>query len=384
MNNTDVLELKKRFKKGNSIVRIEGCYVLSMDKKIQTYIDGYFDDLSEDEQFRYLEIFRKGLSGVLGKNLQSLSFEKEEGAENPKTMMSLLALRDSELKDKNILNAFYQSIIDNYQAHSNYLILLINDLYDVPVKGTDNVLQGESEEVYSYVYCLICPVVMDKPELAYNEGENLIAMKERCPLVGLPEVGFLYPAFNDRSTDVNELLYYCKDPKDNHPEFIETFLGCKEEPSIDDEKEVFNQIVEDVLSEVQEYDTFEMVRSINDCLNSLVNDKVSGSPVTLNKEGMKDLMLNAGLKEEHVETLEKHFDEEAGEDASFKVDSLREKKNMTMKSDDVRIVLKQDYADCVEVRVIDGRKCIVIPMNSDMEINGIVKRIRDEMKSMDS
>ena len=383
MRNTDILELKKRFKKDNTITRIQGCYVLGTDKKIQTYIDSCFENLDEAEQFRYLELIKKGFSGVLGKNLQSLSFEQEEGRDNPKSMMSLLALRDSELKDKNILEAFYQSVIEAYKPKTNFLILLFHDVYDVPVKGTDNIRQDESEETYSYIYCMICPVVLEKPVLSYHEDGNFLGTREREFTVEMPEVGFLYPAFNDRSTDVYEVLYYCKDPKENHPELIESILGCKEEPSIDDEKEVFHQIVEDVLNEAQEYDTFEMVRSINDKLNEMVEEKVTGSPLTINREEMKDLMLNAGLKEEHVETFEKHFDEEAGEDATFKVDSLREKKNMTMKSDDVRIVLKQDYADCVEVRVIDGRKCIVIPMNSDMEINGIVKRIKDEISKND-
>ena len=62
MNNTDILELKKRYKKDNSITRIQGCYVLGMEKKIQTTIDSWFSDLDESEQFKYLELVKKGFS----------------------------------------------------------------------------------------------------------------------------------------------------------------------------------------------------------------------------------------------------------------------------------------------------------------------------------
>ena len=379
MNNTDILELRKRFKKDNSITHINGCYVIGMEKKIQTTVDSWFSELDESEQFKYLELIKKGFSGILGKNLQTLQFVREEGEENAKSMMSLLALRDSELKDENMLNAFYQSIIENYVSLTNYLILIIHDSYDVEAMGSDHVMQGESEETYSYIYCLICPVNLSKPGLSYHEDDNVIAAKERMWEVDAPEIGFLYPAFNNRSTDVNELMYYCKNPKENHPEIIGNVLGCGEVASMDEEKELFHQIVEEVINDTKEYDTFELVRSINDCLTKMEEETVSAEPVTIDKNGMREVMRDAGMKEEHLAVFDAHFDEEAGEDAVFKVGNLREKKNMTMKTDDLKIMVKPESADLVEVRVIDGRKYIVIPMNSDMEINGIMKRIVEKM-----
>ncbi len=379
MNNTDIQELKKRLKKENSITRINAAYVIGMEKKIQTTVDCYFSDLEESEQFKYLELIKKGFSGVLGKNLQTLSFVREEGEENAKAMMSLLALRDSELKDENMLNAFYESIIETYVSLTNYLIVIIHDAYDVEVMGADHVLQGESEETYSYIYCIICPVNLCKPGLCYNEDENTIAAIKRDWVVEAPEVGFLYPAFNNRSTDVNELMYYCKNPKENHPELIEKVLGCGEVASMDEEKEVFHQIVEEVINDTKEYDTFELVRNINDCLTKMEEQTVSAEPLTIDKSGLREVMRESGVKEEHLEVFDSHFDEEAGEDTVFKVGNLREKKNMTMKTDDLKIMVKPESADLVEVRILDGRKYIVIPMNSDMEINGIMKRIVEKM-----
>ena len=206
MYNSDVLEIRKRFKKEKSTIgRITGCYVTGADKKIQTYIDADFVDLEEAEQFKYIEILKKGLSGVLGKNLLNLSFAQEE--EGNGAQQALLALRNSELKNADMLEAFYQQVIDTYYCPGNYLILLIHDIYDVMTKTNDKMSLDESEEVYSYILCCICPVNLSKPGLSYHEEENKIANRNRDWVVDMPDAAFLYPAFNQRSADVNEVLY---------------------------------------------------------------------------------------------------------------------------------------------------------------------------------
>lgn len=380
MNNSEVLELRKRFKKNNTITRINGCYVIGMERRIQTEIDSYFSDLEESEQFKYLDILKKGLSGAVGRNLLNLPIKPEnEGAGG--TRQELLALRDSELKNKEMLDAFYHKIIENYHSVGNYLILLIHDVYDVMGKQADNLSTGESEETYSYVYCLICPVNLAKPALAYNEEENVIGNRERDWVVDMPSVGFLYPSFNDRSTDINEVLYYCKDPEEMHSEIIDAILGCKEEKTSIEEKEIFNSIVEDVINDVPGFDTFEVVRSINNQLTDLVENKVFGDEPIIDKEGMKDLFKGSGFTDEHMAVVEEKFDSYAGPDSAIHVDSVREKRNLEVKSDNMQIKVKPEAADMVEVRIIDGRKCLVIPMDTDVEVNGIVKRVVEELNN---
>lgn len=380
MNNSDVLEIRKRFKKtDSSITKVTGCYVTGADKKIRTYVDANFSDLEEAEQFKYIEIFKKGLSGVLGKNLLSLPFSKEGEAPGG-SQQSLLALKNSELKDQAFLDAFYQKIIDTYYFVGNYLILLMHDVYDVMTKTSDKMSLDESEEVYTYCLCCICPVNLSKPGLSYHEAENIIANRTRDWVVEMPDVAFLYPAFNDRSSDVNEVLYYVKNTDEMHSEFIEGVLGCEELLPSTVEKEIFHQIVEDVINEVEGYDTFEMVRSINNELTDMVENHVAYEPMTIDREGVKDLLLKSGVKEEHMPVVEEKFNKAAGEGASLRIDNICETKNFEVKSDNVQLKMKADAADIVEIRVIDGRKCLVIPMNSDVEVNGIVKRIVKELE----
>lgn len=381
MNNSDILELRKRLKKtDSSVTRITGCYVTGENKKIQTYIDTDFSQLEEAEQFKYIDIFKKGLSGVLGKNLLSLSFNREKEAQG---MQSLLSLRASELKDKEILDAFYQKVIDTYYYVGNYLILLMHDVYDVMTKTSDKMALDESEEVYTYCLCCICPVNLSKPGLSYHAEENIIGNRNRDWVVDMPDAAFLYPAFTDRSCDVNEVLYYVKSTDEMHDEFVEGVLCCETTMPSTVEKEIFNQIVEDVINEVPEYDTFEVVRSIQNELADMVDNHVAYEPAALDCEGVKDLLYRSGVKEEHLPIVEEKFTKTAGEEGKLHIDSICEKKNFEVKSDNLQIKMKPEAADVVEIRIIDGRKCIVIPMNSDVEVNGIVKRIVKELEGDD-
>lgn len=74
--------------------------------------------------------------------------------------------------------------------------------YDVPVKGKDKASQWESEEVYRFLICAVCPVSGD-----YEAGK--------------PECGFLFPAFNNRSTDLDGVCLY--DANGRHEEMAALF-----------------------------------------------------------------------------------------------------------------------------------------------------------------
>ena len=179
MNKKEVNELKRRYTKdGCSVSQIAGCYVDSTKDKILTF-DEPFLSLPEEEFFKYLEIIKKCLSGTVGNNLLTLDFPTEIVMQKDSFHQALQALRDSALKDENILNAVYDRIIETYDYPSNYLILFFYDAYDVPMKTTDDIGLGDSEDVYNYLICAICPVNLDKPTLSYHKDENKIAPKDR-------------------------------------------------------------------------------------------------------------------------------------------------------------------------------------------------------------
>ena len=113
MNKKEIAEIKKQFTPANcAITRICGCYV-DGEKNIKTKLKEAFLSLSEEEAFKYFEIFRKTLSGTLGKNLINMEFpleqEQEGGAQE-----FLLRLRGSKLQDENLLDEFYNKVIESY------------------------------------------------------------------------------------------------------------------------------------------------------------------------------------------------------------------------------------------------------------------------------
>ena len=221
----EVLELKRRFKKDEaSFTKLCGCYVDANHNKVSTF-NRKFLTLEDDEMFKYLEIANKSLSGGIGSHLLNIEFPLAEESAGGRQQI-LMALRDCKLDNDELLSTFYDQVIDTYDYVGNYLILLYLDAYDVMTRTSDNDNLDESEEVYEYMICAICPVALSKPGLSFHEDEAQIGLRERDWVVGAPDSAFLFPAFNDRSTDIHSALFYTKSTKQPHAEFIANGLGC--------------------------------------------------------------------------------------------------------------------------------------------------------------
>ena len=246
----DVQELRRRLKKTEcTFGRLCGCYVNS-GKQIVTKFTEQFSELEEDEYYKYLEIAKKTFSGTLGANLLELEFDRSDsGIEHQKY---LLTLKDSKLANEELLDRLYEQVIEEYSYPGNYLIVVYHDVYDVPSKATSGEDQDESTELYAYCVCAVCPVELAKPALGYREDENRIGARERDWVVGLPDLGFVYPAFANRGSDVNAVMYYVKTGRPSHPEFIENVLGCVAQRTAAEDKLAFKNVVHDAFGEDEE------------------------------------------------------------------------------------------------------------------------------------
>ena len=222
MNRKDILELKRRFKKDQcTFTKLCGCYV-DGEKKTLLEFKETFLNLPEEEFYKYLEISKKVLSGTIDNNLLELNFPYDENFKNEKQDF-LMQLKKSGLKDDALLRKFYDSIIESYDHAGNFLILVFHDVYDVMTKTTDNMKIDESEEIYEYILCAICPVSLSKPGLGYFETEREIKARIRDWIVEVPTLGFAFPGFIDRSSDVNTIMYYTKNA---YQCFIDSMLQC--------------------------------------------------------------------------------------------------------------------------------------------------------------
>lgn len=370
MTKKEISEIKRQFTPSNcSITRICGCYVDGEKNKKALFKEAFLS-LPEEDMFKYFEILRKNLSGTLGKNLMNLEFpldaEKEGGPHE-----FLLKLRNSRLQDDELLDSFYDRIIESYEYVGNYLILLIHDAYDIPGKTSDGLdMDDASDEVYSYILCCICPVDLSKPGLSYNELENNFQNRIRDWVVGMPELGFLFPAFNDRSTDIHSTLYYSKNVNDLHDVFVEQLLGCPIPLPAQFQKESFQAIIEETLGDDCNYET---VKAIHENLSEMLEDnKDQPEPLMLDKYQVKSLLEQSGVEESQLEHFDQTFDETAGSGASIFAGNVINSRAFEVKTPDVIIKVNPDRADLVETKEIDGRQCLVIAIDGNVEVNGIV------------
>lgn len=266
MNKKDVLEIKRRFKKeACTFTRMCGCYVDADHNKI-TKISETFLNLDDAEYYKYLDIAKKALSGTIGNNLLELEFPLEAEATGGRQQF-LMGLRESKLKNDDLMDTFYDMIIDSYDYVGNYLILIFHDAYDVITKTSDNDKLDESEEVYEYLLCAICPVNLTKPGLGYREDENRIESRIRDWVVGMPDTGFIFPAFTERSTDIHSVMFYSKNTNEPHSEFMKVGLGCEEKQTSTEKKITFQKIINDVIG-----DDDDGHLAASDAVHNLLND----------------------------------------------------------------------------------------------------------------
>ena len=369
MNKKEILEIRKQFTPANcAITRICGCYVdHEKNKKLES--KDAFLSLPEEEAFKYFDIFKKTLSGTVGKNMLNMEFPID--AEMPGgTQEFLLKLRNSKLEDDMLLEEFYDKVIATYEYAENYYIILIHAMYDIPGKTSDDLeMFDASDEVYEYLLMSICPVSLSKAGLCYNAEDNRIEDRIRDWIVDMPDKGLLFPAFNDRSTDLHSMLYYTKKSSDLQPEMIDQLLGAKMPMSADDQKESFQMIIEDTLGEEGDYET---VRNIHETLNDLIEEhKEEPEPLALDMTEMKKVFEQSGVDAEKMENFERNFEENAGEKATLLASNITETKKFNIETPDVVIKVNPDRADLVETRIIDGRQCLVIPVDDHIEVNGI-------------
>ena len=419
MRKKDILELKKRLKKDYcTFTKMCGCYV-NGEKNVILKFRETFLNLEEDDYFKFLEIARKVLSGTIGNNILELNFPLNEDLINEK-QVSLMQLKNSKLKDDSILDDFYNSIIDSYDYTGNFLILVFHDAYDVITKTKDNLKLDESEEVYEYVLCAICPVSLSEPGLRYYEDEHKIKARIRDWVVNPPTNGFVFPAFIDCSTDVNSVMYYTKNAKDPHPELMENALGCSSKQTATIQKETFQSIIKDSL-DADEEKADKIFMEVQDNLSAMIKEHnaiyedTDSEPKTLTNKDIQNLLIESGIPEEVTTKIEESYVESFGDDlplAENLIDAKVLKANEQRKKEehlekqvailqtrleevkqevaadndeenvnleesnpeyDVILQVKPEKVPQIKSEIIDGQKCIIIPINENEQakVNGV-------------
>ena len=374
MNKKEVHELRRRFRKEKCTIRkMCGCYVNGDGERITSFRET-FAMLSEEEQDKYFEIFKKGMSGTFGHNLFCTQFGETEDAEgNPGENLQelFLKLRDSELEDDAILDEFYERVITAYGYRDNYLILLAHDAYDVPSRTRDGIeMEDASEEVYSYVLCLLCPVNLTDYDICYDAQSHSFRNTNRRWKLEAPMHAMLFPMFTDRMSDITGTLFYSRDAKDIRTDMLAALIGGLTPISAQGQRDIFGAIVEETLGGKCEYDD---VRNIQDILSDRIEEsKDALEPLVLSKADISDLLADSGVSEENLQRFDTVYNSVLPKEQPLQATNIINTKKMEVKLEGITVSAKPERARLIKTQIIDGRNCLVIPIDDEeVFVNGI-------------
>ena len=371
MNTKEIGEIRRHIRRDRSnMTAIYGCYV-NENKEIISQFRQSTGMMSENEGDKYFALLKRTLSGTIGKNLIDITFKTAQvaGSEEHKLLMDL---RETGLKDDTILQRFYEKIIETVSLQENYLILLGCDSYDVPFKSKDGDTQNDAGgEVYTFLLCAICPVKQTKPTLHYVPENKEFHDGGITNVVSAPEIGFLFPAFDDRSTNIYNALYYTHSPKDSHEAVATALFQTPIPKPAFEQKKSFEALLGSALDEQCSLD---VVQTVHDQICQRIElHKESRVPDTLmvSKEEVKEVLSSCGISEEHMAKFSVDYDEAFGFEADLHPKNIIDNKHFEIKTPDVSIKVAPDRADLIETRIIGGVKYILINADEDVEVNGV-------------
>ena len=377
MTEKEIAEIRRRINIDKcSISDIRGCYV-NENKEIVAQFSQFLGTVPKDEAAGLLSIIKKVLSGQQGKNLIDIEFSNQQVIDSDEHNL-LMKLRDSELKDDETVDEFYKHVISSLHIEGKYLILLTLDKYDVPSYTKDDIKLEDTDTIFKYLLCAICPVTMTKPALSYAVTEQQFKNIKTDWIISNPEIGFMFPAFDDRQANIYDALYYIKNSSLSYDEFTDEIFNTDIPMPADTQKEVFNAIIEESVSE---HCDFEVMQTVHNQISEMVTEHKAFKdepPLTISKKTISHVLEYCNVPTENVEKFEKQYDESFGENARISPKNVVDVKKFEMKTADITIKVNPERLDLIKTKIIDGQKYILIKAEDDVAVNGVNISITEE------
>ena len=369
MTNKEILEIRKRFNlEKNNITVIRGCYVSSQGEIISTFSRS-LRGMAQEEAEKYLAIFKKTLSGTQGQNLLNIDFDAERMNDSPE-YQQLMHLKETELKDDELVNDFFHQVIGNTGLEDAYLILLMHDGYDVPHHARDGRKDGSSS-VFHYILCAVCPVKMTKPALSYNPDRNTFTSKDADWVVSAPEIGFLFPAYEEKAANICRALFYTKNTAVAHDDFVSSVFMSQLPMPADEQKELFHAIMQNSLGEECSYKVMQAVHEAVMEKAEAQKESKSTEPIRMTKYDVMEAMEECGVSHEHMEAFKESFDREFGGQTALNAANITNQKQFEIKTPNAVLRVDADRYDLVETREMDGHTYVMLRADEGIEVVGV-------------
>lgn len=381
MNDKENGEIRRHTRRDRSnMTALFGCFVNSQ-KTILSKFRLSTGMMTEPEAEKYFAIMKKNLSGAVGRNLIDIAFSTQQVMEGPEHKL-LMDLRESRLEDETLLDQLYEKIIPAVTMEDNFLILIGCDAYDVPFKNkNDEADDDRMEETYRYLLCGICPVKDTKPNLAYDVQEKVFHENGISQIMGAPVAGFLFPTFDDRTTNIYHAQFYTKDAGDNHEELVSALFNTTPVMAAKDQKRSFEALLTTSLDDECSMDVVQAVHTELGQMIAMHKESKVDDPLLIGKEQVTAVLASNGVSEEKIAKFSIDYDETFGFEAEIHPRNVIDQKHFEVKTPDVTIHVSPDSSHLVQTRIIDGIKYILITADENVEVNGVSINISEEEKT---
>ena len=371
MNEKEIGEIRRRVRRDRSnMTAIYGCYVNTQKEIISSFRQSVAM-MPENEAEKYFGVMKRALSGTVGKNLIDIPFKTAQVADSTEHKF-LMDLRKTSLQDDDLRMELFQKIINSVSFDESYVILVGCDSYDVPFKSGDDEVQADaSDEVYTYLLCAVCPVKQTKPGLRYMSEAKEFHDGGISQVISAPEIGFLFPSFDNRSTNIYNALLYTRNIKIGYQPFADA-LFCVEIPKpAYEQKKSFEALLGTALDKECNLD---VVQTVHDQLCQCIDmhkESRTPEPLLISKEQVKTTLRSCGISEEKVAKFSVDYDEAFGFEAELHPKNIINNKKFEINTPDVSIKVNPARSDLIETRIIGGVKYILICADENVEVNGV-------------
>lgn len=371
MNRKEIAEIRRRLNPDrNAVSCIRGCYVNDRGEVVTAFHRSLMS-FPREEQEKYLALFRRALAGVPGRNLIDIAFRPDQVMEDEAHGL-LMSLRNTALTVDQGVEKLCQRIIDSLDLEGNALILMLHDAYDVPFRHADeHKADVVSEEVFSYIMACVCPVKLTKPALSYSSEDNAFHSRELDWVVAAPELGFLFPTFDDRATNIYSALYFTRDAANTHDAFVDAVFHCEAPMPAEAQRETFDNVLEEALEDAL---SLEVVQTVHERLRDMIaergEDKTAEPPAVSARE-VAGMLEACGVDGEKLTAFERKYDEAFGEGIALNAVNLAPPRKFEVRTPDVVVQVNPQRSDLLETRVIDGTRYILIRADEGVEVNGV-------------
>ena len=366
MNRKDIAALRRRFNpEKNDISVIRGCYVNEKQEIVSQFSKSPVS-LPASEAEHYLNAFKKVLGGAPEHNQFFIPVHTDDASG-----MRLRRLQTGELKDEKDVDALFAAIIERLELEGSYLILAMHDAFSVPKKNhamhTD--APDLSDNVFNYIMVSVCPVKLTKPLLTFFSDDRDFHTVEPDLAVASPALGFMYPAYEDGGADLSRALYYTKDAEDIHADFIDAVFAAQAPESASDRKQSFYDVLSDSLDTGL---TFDVVQTLHENLNAQLSErKKDAAPLEVSRKEIASLLQSCDIPEQSIAAFDNEYLEQFGA-VGIEAATIADQKRFEIASgESVKISVAPDRTDLVEMKRIDGRRCIQIWVEGDVTVNGV-------------